>query len=60
MRTIVWGTIPIGAIVGGILGGAIGVVNTLYLGAFVAGSASLWIVLGPVIKIKNQPEPVVD
>jgi MFS family permease len=60
MRTIVWGTIPIGAIVGGYLGGAIGVVNTLYLGAVVAGSASLWIFLGPVVKIKNQPEPVVD
>jgi MFS family permease len=60
MRTIVWGTIPIGAIVGGYLGGVIGVVNTLYLGAFIAGSASLWIIMGPVVKIKNQPEPVVD
>jgi MFS family permease len=60
MRTIVWGTIPIGAIVGGYLGGVIGVVNTLYLGAVVAGLASLWIVLGPVVRIKNQPEPIVD
>lgn len=60
MRTIVWGTIPIGAIIGGVLGGMIGVVNTLYVGAIVAGLATLWIISGPVIKIRNQPEPVLD
>ncbi len=60
MRTIVWGTIPVGSIVGGILGESIGVVPTIYLGAFVSGLAVLWILLGPVIKIRKQPEPVKD
>jgi MFS family permease len=60
MRTIVWGTIPIGSIVGGILGGAIGIVNTIYVGALISGLASLWILLGPVVKIRTQPEPVVS
>src|SRR5712691_3730240 len=60
MRTIVWGTIPVGSIIGGVLGGTIGVVNTLYAGAFVSGLATLWILLGPVVKIRKQPEPVAD
>ena len=60
MRTIVWGTIPVGALVGGWLGGTIGIVNTLYVGALVAGLACLWIILGPVIKVKDQPEPVAE
>jgi len=60
MRTIVWGTIPIGAIIGGVVGDSIGVVNTLYIGAAVSGLAAVWILLGPVIKIRDQPEPVKD
>lgn len=60
MRVIVWGTIPVGSIVGGILGEQIGIVDTLYIGALVSGLAILWILLGPVIKIRNQPEPVAD
>ncbi len=60
MRTIVWGTIPAGSIIGGVLGGTIGVVNTLYVGAMVSGLATPWIVLGPVVKIKVQPEPIAE
>ena len=58
MRTIVWGTIPIGAFVGGILGTAIGVVPTIVLGSLISALASLWIFLGPVIRLKAQPAPV--
>ena len=58
MRTIVWGTIPIGAFVGGILGTAIGLVQTIVVGGVVSLLAALWIVLGPVIRLKEQPEPV--
>jgi len=54
-RTIVWGTIPIGSFVGGILGVTIGIVNTMYLGAFVGGLAVFWILLGPVRKVKTFP-----
>ena len=55
-RTIVWGTIPVGSFIGGILGVSIGIVNTLYLGALIAGLAALWIVLGPARNVKDFPE----
>ena len=58
MRTIVWGTIPIGAFVGGILGTSIGLVQTIVLGGIVSLLAALWIFLGPVIRLKEQPAPV--
>ena len=38
MRFIVWGTIPIGSIIGGFLGGAIGLHQTIWIGAI--GGAS--------------------
>lgn len=56
MRTIVWGTIPIGAFLGGVLGSTIGIVPTLYIGAAFATLAGLWILAGPV-QLKTQPEP---
>jgi predicted MFS family arabinose efflux permease len=58
MRTIVWGTIPLGAFIGGILGTSIGLVQTIVLGGIVSVAASLWIFLGPVIRLKEQPAPV--
>lgn len=58
MRTIVWGTIPIGAFVGGILGTTIGLVQTIVLGGILSLLAALWIFLGPVIRLKEQPAPV--
>ena len=59
-RTIVWGTIPLGSFIGGILGVTIGVVSTMYLGALIAGLAVLWILLGPARKVKNIPESIPD
>src|SRR5579859_3689771 len=57
MRTIVWGTIPIGSVVGGLLAGYIGVAQTIVLGGFVSMLAAGWILAGP-IRIKVQPDPV--
>ncbi len=57
-RVIVWGTIPVGSFVSGILGETIGVVNTVILGGIVSGIAAVWILFGPVIKLRTQPEPV--
>ena len=56
MRTIVWGTIPLGSILGGVLGEVVGVVNTIYIGGAISGLAFLWIALGPVMRLKKQPE----
>jgi MFS family permease len=58
MRTIVWGTIPIGSFVGGILGTAIGLLPTMFVGAALTTLAGVWIATGPVIKLREQPEPV--
>lgn len=54
VRTIVWGTIPIGLFLGGVLGQQIGVVPTLVVGAGVATLASIWILAGPV-RLRQQP-----
>jgi len=58
MRTIVWGTIPVGSLLGGLLGNAVGVVDAIYAGGAIAGLASAWIALSPVVKLRKQPEPV--
>lgn len=58
MRTIVWGTFPLGGVLGGILGTTVGVVQTIILGGLISTLAALWIFLGPVIRVKEQPEPV--
>jgi MFS family permease len=58
MRTIVWGTFPLGGILGGILGTTVGVVQTIILGGVLSTLAALWIFLGPVIRVTAQPAPV--
>jgi MFS family permease len=57
VRTIVWGTIPVGAFLGGILGTRIGLVPTLYVSAAIATVAVIFVVAPPVIRLKEQPEP---
>ncbi|MGH9920967.1 MAG: MFS transporter [Nitrososphaerales archaeon] len=57
MRTIVWGTIPVGSLLGGLLGNYVGVVDTMYIGGAIAGLAGAWIAVGPVMKLTKQPEP---
>jgi MFS family permease len=56
VRTIIWGTIPIGNFLGGLLGTRLGLVPTLYIGAAIATLAVVFILAGPV-RLKEQPEP---
>lgn len=58
VRTIVWGTIPVGAFTGGILGSTIGVLPTVLIGTVTATLAVLWVLGDPVRNLKVQPEPV--
>ena len=53
MRTIVWGTMPLGALIGGVLGTTIGIVPTIYVAAVVSNLACLWIFLGPAVRIRS-------
>lgn len=56
MRFLVWGTIPIGSLLGGVLGEAIGLRPTLFVGAFGELLASLWVFFSPVRMLRDQPE----
>ena len=56
VRTVVYGTLPLGYVLGGILGSTIGVINTIYLSGFVGGTACFWIITGPVFKLKEHPK----
>jgi MFS family permease len=60
MRTIVWGTIPAGSLLGGVLSTSLGITPTLVVGALVSGISVLWIVLGPTFKLQKQPAPASD
>ncbi len=60
MRTIVWGTIPAGSFLGGIFSTSFGIIPTLVIGSVISGASFLWIALGPIFKLSNQPEPVSD
>lgn len=44
MRTLVWGTLPLGALVGGYLGGAVGIPATIAIGAALCCLAALWLI----------------
>jgi predicted MFS family arabinose efflux permease len=55
MRTIVWGTIPAGSLLGGFFSASMGIMPTLVLGALVSGGSFLWILLGPIFKLNKQP-----
>jgi predicted MFS family arabinose efflux permease len=48
VRTLIWGTIPIGMFVGGVLGSHIGLVPTIYVGSAIGTLSVLWILAGPV------------
>jgi MFS family permease len=58
MRFISWGTIPLGATLGGVLGGVIGLHNTIWVGALGALLAFVPVLLSPIWRIHEMPEPV--
>ena len=58
MRFIVWGTLPIGALIGGALGGVIGLRPTLVVGVVIQSSAFLWTFFSPVRALREQPGAV--
>jgi MFS family permease len=60
MRFIVWGTIPLGSILGGVLGSLIGLHNTIWVGAIGGLIAFIPVALSPVREIVTMPEPVAE
>jgi predicted MFS family arabinose efflux permease len=60
MRFIVWGTIPIGALVGGALGSWVGLRETIIIGGIGGSLSILWIVFSPQRHLREMPEPIDD
>jgi MFS family permease len=56
MRFIVWGTIPIGSILGGVLATTFGVHQTIYLGTLLGTLSFLPVLLSPVRTLQEMPE----
>ncbi|MBA2266605.1 MAG: MFS transporter [Chloroflexi bacterium] len=56
MRFIVWGTIPIGSIVGGLLGGGIGLQATIWVGAIGSFIGFLPVLFSPVRSLQSIPD----
>jgi len=56
MRTIVWGTLPLGAITGGVLGDVIGVREGIIVGLVGGAFSSLWVLFSPVRHIREMPQ----
>jgi predicted MFS family arabinose efflux permease len=56
MRTVTWGSQPLGALLGGALGALIGIRETLLVIAIGFCLSSLWLVLSPIAKLKTIPD----
>jgi len=57
MRWVVWGTIPIGSLLGGAIGQWIGLRTALWVGAIGGLPTFLFVLLSPVRRIRTMPEP---
>ena len=60
MRFIVWGTIPIGTLLGGALATWIGFRETIVVGAIGGGLGALFLLFSPQRHLRDLPEPVDD
>jgi len=60
MRFIVWGTIPIGSIIGGTLATTLGLHETPWIGTILGLFAFLPVLLSPVRDLRVMPQPRMD
>jgi MFS family permease len=58
MRFLVWGTIPFGALVGGVLATTIGLRASLWVAAIGGALAFLWVIARPVRSLEQVPSAV--
>jgi len=59
MRFLVWGALPLGSLLGGVLGDSLGLRNTLWVGAVGTSLSALPVLFGPLRKLREMPEPAV-
>jgi MFS family permease len=60
VRFLVWGTMPIGSIIGGVLASNIGLHETIWIGAILGFIPAIFPLLSPVRKLRTMPAPVGD
>jgi MFS family permease len=60
MRFLVWGALPLGSVLGGVLGAALGRRETLWVAAIGSALSALPVLLSPLRRLKDMPEPVVS
>jgi MFS family permease len=56
-RTLNYGIRPVGALLGGVLGSAMGVRHTLWLATIGAVFGVLWLIGSPILRLRTLPEP---
>jgi MFS family permease len=54
MSLVAWGIVPLGGLLGGLLGDKIGLRSTLFLAAFGEIIAAFWLLLSPIRKLNRQ------
>jgi len=57
MRFVVWGVLPIGALIGGIMGAVFGLRTTLLIGALGQAVAGIWLLASPMRRLRDFPDP---
>ena len=60
VRFLVWGTMPIGSIIGGVLASNIGLHETIWIGAILGFIPAIFPFFSPVRHLRTMPEPVTD
>ena len=60
MRFVVWGVLPVGAVVGGVLGAALGLRTTLWIGALGQALAVVWLLASPMRGLRDFPDAPPD
>jgi Na+/melibiose symporter-like transporter len=58
IRWIVWGTLPLGGLIGGILGGAglLGIRDTIWVGVAGSWAAGFWVLFSPLRTMRDIPD----
>jgi MFS family permease len=56
MRFVVWGVLPVGALIGGLLGAAFGLRATLWVGAVGQALAGVWLLASPMRTLRDFPD----
>jgi hypothetical protein len=60
VRFLVWGALPLGGFLGGVLGSIVGIRSTLWVAALGQAFAFVWLLPSPIPSMHEMPEPVDD